>query len=166
MSATEFELDGRRFELKPLSPEDSCLGLEILGRALGPAVVLAFGASPGPVSDNESAGSAGSSFNPSQLVQALLTQASQLAALLKLFVPRTKFDRAGNGNLVELQLFSDEVFGGRIDLTVAFLIHAVRAEYARALGGNSVLAQLVTPLPPRSADPAPTPRLGQNNLVH
>jgi hypothetical protein len=98
------------------------------------------------------------------LVQALLTQASQLAALLKLFVPRSKFDRAGNGNLVELKLFTDEVFGGRIDLTVAFLIHAVRAEYTGALGGNSVLAQLVTPLPPRSAGPAL--RLEQNRLVH
>jgi hypothetical protein len=48
--------------------------------------------------------------------------------------------------MVELKLFVSEVFGGRIDLTLAFLVHAVRAEYACFLGGSSALGPLVAQL--------------------
>jgi len=152
--STQFDLEGRRFEVQTLSPEDSCLGLEILGKALGPALMSSLsGVEPGM-----SVEEIGARLNFSAIVPALVGQASQMSALLKLFLPRSKFDRAGNGNLVELKLFTDEVFGGRVDLLIAFLVHAVRAEYTCFLGGNSALAQLLAGLASTSkSPPAPTP---------
>jgi hypothetical protein len=139
MASTEFELEGRRFEVRRLSTDDACLGLEVLGRALGPAAAAVIG-----------------SGDPDYglILQSLLTQASQLSKLLALFAPRTKFDRGNNGALVDLKPFLDEVFGGRIDLIIAFLVHAVRAEYACFLAGKGALADLVAQL---GVSPSPSP---------
>jgi len=140
--ATAFDLEGRRFEVQALAPEDSCLGLEILGKALGPALASTLsGIEPGM-----SVEEIGAKLDLSAIVPALVGQASQLSALLRLFLPRAKFDRAGNGNLVDLKLFTDEVFGGRIDLLIAFLVHAVRAEYTCFLGGSNALGPLLAGL--------------------
>jgi hypothetical protein len=149
---TSFDLDGRRFEVQSLPPEDSCLGLEILGKALGPAAFVAFAnVTPDQSPDDIE-------FDYPKLLGALVGQASQLAALFKLFVPRTKYDRGRNGNLVDIKLFTDEVFGGRIDLLIAFLVQAVRAEYTCFLGGSNALAQLLAGLASTSkSPPAPTP---------
>jgi hypothetical protein len=141
MALTEFELEGRRFEVKSLELDDSCMGLEVLGKALGPAALLAFGASA--ISAD---GGADKELDYGPLLQALLTQASQIAVLLKLFAPRSRFDRGGNGFMVELKPFVGEVFGGRVDLMVAFLVHAVRAEYGCFLGGNNALGPLLAQL--------------------
>lgn len=137
--STEFELEGKRFEVKRLSPDDACLGLEVLGRALGPAAAAVLGAG---------------APDYGAILQALLVQASQAAVLLKLFAARAKFDRAGNGTLIDLKPFLDEVFGGRVDLVIAFLVHAVRAEYACFLAGKGALADLAAQLG-ASASPSP-----------
>lgn len=152
--ATEFELEGRRFEVKALAPEDSCLGLEILGKALGPALLSTLSGVTADMSVEE----IGARIDMTQLVASLVGQASQLSALLRLFLPRTKFDRQSNGNLVDLKLFTEEVFGGRIDVLIAFLVHAVRAEYTCFLGGGSALGPLLAAFAKPSKSPtAPTP---------
>lgn len=140
MSPTEFELEGTRFELKRLSPEDACMGLQVLGQALGPAAVAVLG---------------GEAPDYGAILQALLTQASKAYDLLKLFAPRAKFDRSNNGSMVDLKPFVGDVFGGRIDLMIAFLVHAVRAEYACFLSGDNALAPLLAQLG-GSASASPT----------
>lgn len=139
-SPTEFELEGKRFEVKRLSVDDACQGLEVLGKALGPAAAQVLG---------------GGSLDYGAILQALVTQAGQLSVMLNLFAPRAKFDRGGNGILVDLKPFLDEVFGGRVDLILAFLVHAVRAEYASFLSGSVVLAQLLEQL---GASGSPSPQ--------
>jgi hypothetical protein len=152
--ATDFELEGRRFEVKRLTPDDACLGLELLGTALGPALsTLLLAKASGEGAEGEDL-----KIDFAALLQSLLTQASKISALVKLFAPRSKFDRGGNGVLVELKPFIGEVFEGRIDLMIAFLVHAVRAEYSSFLAGNNALAALL-PKPAASASkspPAPT----------
>jgi hypothetical protein len=133
-SPTEFELEGKRFEVKRLSPDNACLGLEVLGRALGPAAAQVLGLGDGAPPDYGA------------ILQALVTQASQLSRLLELFAPRAKFDRSGTGSMIELKPFIDEVFGGRLDLLIAFLVHSVRAEYACFLAGSGALGPLLAQL--------------------
>ncbi len=154
MTATTFDLEGRRFEVQPLPPEDSCLGIEILGKALGPALMSSLSGVEAGMSVEE----IGAKLDFSAIVPALVGQASKLSALFKLFLPCSKFDRQRNGNLVELKLFTDEVFGGRVDLLIAFLVHAVRAEYTCFLGGSNALGPLLAAFANTSKSlPAPTP---------
>jgi hypothetical protein len=152
--ATEFEIEGRRFQVKALAPEDSCLGLEILGKLLGPAMLSALTG----VTAEMTAEEIGERLNVGSLVASLVGQASQLAALLKLFAPVTQFDRANNGNWVDVKLFTGELFGGRMDVLVAFLVQAVRAEYTCFLGGSNALGPLLAAFAKPSKSPtAPTP---------
>lgn len=130
-SPTEFELEGRRFEVKRLNPDDACMSLEVLGKALGPAALAVFG---------------GSDPDYAKVLTAFLANASQISTLLKIFAPVAKFDRAGNGVMVDLKPFVGEVFAGRIDLMIAFLAHAVRGEHSCFLGGPNVLEELFTQL--------------------
>jgi len=156
--ATEFELEGRRFEVQRLTPEDACLGFEVLGRALGPALSA--------VLLRKAEGEAGAEgeveVDFAALLQSLMTQASQIMVLTRLFAPVTKYDRGQNGILVDLKPFlkgRGELFEGRIDLMVAFLVHAVRAEYAVFLGGNNALSALL-PKAPRTASESLTEPTG------
>ena len=139
MSATtEFELEGMRFEVKRLSPDDACLGLEVLNRAIGPALIKLFlsrSTEPetppptAPASDVEGEAPPDSTVPTisnellASLAQSLLSQASQISVLVNLFAKRTKFDRLRNGRMVELKPFLD-IFEGRVDLMVAYLFHA------------------------------------------
>lgn len=160
MSATaEFKIEGRRFEVSRLGPDETCQGLEVLGRVLGPAALQVLSAPEEGEATDESAAGTKPKPNYAAILQALLVNASQIAVLLKLFAPRAKFDRANNGILVELQPFTDEVFGGRVDLMIAFLFHAARAEYGCFLGGGSALASLLAQAGGSSSasPPAPTP---------
>lgn len=147
-STAEFELEGRRFEVKRLSPDDACLGVEVLGKVLGPAAYEVLSTMGGPGEAGE-----GTEPNYAAILQALLANASQISVLLKLFAPRAKFDRSNNGTLVELKPFVEEVFGGRLDLMLAFLMHAARAEYACFLGGSGALASLAALAGTKSASP-------------
>lgn len=148
--ATEFELEGRRFEVQRLSPEDACMGIEVLGKALGPALsTLLLSKAEG---DEEAKVDWGA------LLHSLLSQASQVMVLVRLFAPVTKYDRNQNGSMVELKAFlkgRGELFEGRVDLMIAFLVHAVRGEYASFLAGNNALAALL-PKAPVSASGSPT----------
>jgi hypothetical protein len=132
MASTEFELEGKRYEVRRLSPDDACLGLEVLGRAIGPAAAQILGGR-----------AEGEAPDFGAILQALLSNASQLSVLLKLFAPRAKFDRGGNGIMVEMKPFTDELFAGRLDLLIAFLTHTVRGEYAFFFAGNSALVGLL-----------------------
>jgi len=150
LTTSEFSIEGRRFEVRRLSPEDACLGVETLGKTLGPAAAEFF---LGGEIDF-------ANLTPAQvtkLVIPLIANATGLAALLKLFAPVSKFDRAGNGVLVELKPFIDEVFGGRLDVLLVFLVNAVRAEYAVFLGGGGALVPFLEQVVGKSASPtAPT----------
>lgn len=128
---TEFEIEGRRFEVKRLGPDEACLSIELLGKALGPAALALF---------------SGDQVDTGKLFTALLSNASQISVLLKLFLPVSKFDRGGNGVMIDLKPFVGEVFAGRVDLMVAFLVHAVRGEHTCFLGGPNALAELLTGL--------------------
>jgi hypothetical protein len=143
VSATEFELEGRRFTVERLKVDDACLSLEVLGRALGPAAVAALG---------------GGSPDYGAILSALLANASHISTLLKIFAPRSKFDRGINGTMVDLKPFLDEVFAGRVDLMIAFLVHAVKAEHGCFLGGPNALGQLLEQLvgKPSASQPGPT----------
>lgn len=148
--ATEFELEGRRFEVQRLSPEDACMGIEVLGKALGPALsTLLLSKAEG---DEEA------KVDWAALLNSLLSQASQVMVLVRLFAPVTKFDRNQNGSMVDLKAFlkgRGELFEGRVDLMIAFLVHAVRGEYSAFLAGNNALAALL-PKAPVSASGSPT----------
>lgn len=139
--ATDFELEGQRFEVQRLKIDDACLGLEVLGRALGPAASAVLGL--GSAVDGEAA-----KPDYGAILQALLTQASQASALLKLFAKVSKFDRLGDGNMVALTPFLEDVFGGRLDLMVAFLVRSAKAEFASFLDGGA-LAALIPATPPK-----------------
>ncbi len=130
-SPTEFELEGKRFEVKRLGPDEACLSIELLGKAIGPAALALF---------------SGEAVDYGKLFTALLSNASQISALLKLFLPVSKFDRGGNGIMIDLKPFVGEVFAGRVDLMVAFLVHAVRGEHTCFLGGPNVLTALLAQL--------------------
>ena len=138
-STTDFEVEGLRFEVRPLSVDDACLSLELLGKALGPAAMEVLG---------------GEAPDFGKILTALLSNASQVSGLLKIYAAVSKFDRAGNGVMVDLKPFVGEVFGRRLDLAVAFLAQAVRAEHAYFLGGPNALAAL---LPQLSATASSSP---------
>lgn len=148
--ATEFELEGRRFEVQRLSPEDACMGIEVLGKALGPALSSLL--------LSKAEGDEEAEVDWGTLLQSLLSQASQVMVLVKLFAPCTKYDRGQNGILVDIRPFlkgRGELFEGRVDLMIAFLVHAVRGEYSAFLAGNNALAALF-PKAPESASGSPT----------
>ena len=143
MSATEFELEGIRFEVKRLSLEDTCASLEILGKVLGPVAL--------EVLSSKDMGAAPPAALYAQLLSTFLSHASQIAVLLKIFAPYSRMNRKMDGTyggamMVDLKPFMGDVFGGRIDLMVAFLVNAVRAEHACFLGGTNALEQLLVQL--------------------
>lgn len=133
-AATTFEIEGRTFELKHLDIDEACAGLEVLAKALGPA--LGAAALDGTV-------------NEAGLVTALLGQASQVSVLLRKFAPAAKISRKPDGAfetggaMVDLKPFLSDVFTGRVDLMIAFLAKAVEFEYGAFLGGAPALAALV-----------------------
>lgn len=137
-ASTSFEIEGRSFELKHLGIDEACEGLEVLAKAIGPA--LSQAALDGAV-------------NEAQLVTALLGQASQVAVLVRKFAPAAKVSRSLDGSaggplMVPLKDFLGEVFTGRVDLMIAFLAKAVEFEYSAFLGGAPALAGLIpTPKP-------------------
>lgn len=148
MAETEFEVEGTRFVVKRLDTDAACLSLEIVAKALGPAISTVFSMDPEVLASIGSEGEDGKALGPilSSVLGALLANASQISALFKLFLPGTKFDRAGNGILVELKPFVGDVFGGRVDKMIAFLAHAIRAEHACFLGGGNALSGLLRQL--------------------
>jgi hypothetical protein len=67
-----------------------------------------------------------------------------LPELLDLFSVRTKFQRAASGDMwIALGPALEDVFSGRPDLTVQFLVECVKGEYGGFLVGNGPLAQMV-----------------------
>src|SRR5690606_33462183 len=158
MTATAFDIEGRRFEVQRLDVESSCQGLELLGKILGPAALEVFAAREVKAKDQAALAGDGASsplagLNYGALLAAMVANARLIAPLLKLFVARAKFDRGKNGALVDLGPFVDEVFEGRLDVVVAFLFHAARAEYTTFLGGGGALAELLPQAASASGSP-------------
>lgn len=145
---TEFELEGRRFQVKRLDTDAACASLELVCKAVGPAISAVFEADPEVLATIGEEGADSKALGPvlSNVLVSVLSNASQISALLKVFLPVSKFDRGGDGKWVDLKPFVGEVFAGRVDLVIAFLAHAVRAEHSCFLGGHNALAELVTQL--------------------
>ncbi len=131
---TQFECDGVTFDVGRLNLNDSCKGLELLAKVLGPAISQL-------------------QENPTSALTALLSQASQIPAMLALFAPVSKvwrnadgaFGAADAGLLVDLKPFVEQAFAGRLELACMFLAECVRLEYAAFLSSVSTgqLAQLL-----------------------
>jgi len=137
---TQFECDGVAFDVGRLNLNDSCKGLEMLMKVAGPALREIVSA------ENRADQMLG--------VVSLLGQAGQIPVLLDLFLPVTKYWRdsegnpstEGNGMLVDLKPFKDQVFTSRLDLALAYIAECVENEYASflasALNGTGALAKL------------------------
>jgi hypothetical protein len=130
----QFECDGVAFDVGRLNLNDSCNGLELLAKVLGPAI--------GQLQEN-----------PAAALTALLGQASHIPKLLALFTPAAKVARNASGEygigegfaFVDLKPFQDQVFTSRLDLACAFLAECVRLEYSAFLASatSGPLAKLV-----------------------
>ena len=129
MLPTCFSVEGHQFEVRRLGIDESCGGLELVERAVGPALA-AFRA--GGLQDDIG------------LLLGFMPQASTIPKLLRLFAAVSKVRRPETPNLnADLLPFLDEVFGGRIDRMIAFVVHAVRGEYGYFLAGAPALAALL-----------------------
>ena len=126
MATHQFEIEGIRFELTNLSVDDSCAGLEMMAKAIGPAIEQ-IGAGSGEASVGRA------------MAQSVLGNARQAAALMRVFAPGTKVSRgkdgthAGGALMVGLGPEANAVFAGRVDLLMAFLFEAVQFEYGAFL---------------------------------
>jgi len=115
----QFECDGVAFDVGRLNLNDSCKGLELLAKLSGPVL--------SQMGNGDAA-----------MLAALLSQASQIPPLLALFAPAAKVWRtpegepcaAGNGSLVDLKAFTEQVFAGRLELACMFLAACVKNEFA------------------------------------
>lgn len=144
----QFEIDGQRFEVKRLEPTDACASIEIVGKALGPALLAVFDI---PVEVRASLMAEGAQSPVlmqflAPILSALVSNASQVAQLFKLWLPGAKFDRDRNGTFVELKPFVDDVFGGRVDKVLAFVVQCMKSEHTCFLGGANVLMSLFNQL--------------------
>lgn len=132
-TTTSFDLeDGAlRFRVERLKVKASLGGLKLVGKVLLPALAEAHSAPPGQV------GAA---------VEKAVEGLDCLPELLDLFAPRTKWQKDGVA-LDTWQPLNDtymgDVFGGRPDLTVQFLVKCVQGEYGSFFLGKGPLAGLV-----------------------
>jgi len=131
----EFELEGgpagggTRFRIERLKVKASLAGLKLVGRVLLPALAEAHAAPAGQV------GAA---------VEKAVEGLDCLPELLDLFSARTKFQRPASGEMwIALGPALEDVFAGRPDLTVQFIVKCVQGEYGGFLEGNGPLAQMV-----------------------
>ncbi len=118
-----FEIDGTTFYLRHLKPKQSLRGLNLVTTILLPA--LAEGATAAE----------GSLGNAAERVVGGL---SCLPELLDLFVPAGEFTDANRANPTDLQPFIDDVFQGRPDVMLAYLVHGIKHEYERFLDGSAL----------------------------
>lgn len=131
---TQFECDGVAFDVGRLNLNESCRGLELLTRMLGPAL--------GQIQEN-----------PQAAPLALLSQAGQIPPLLAMFAPVSKVSRNGageygahgDGTFVDLKPFVEQVFVGRLDLACMFLAECVKLEFGPFLSSakDGALASLL-----------------------
>lgn len=141
MTATEFDLDGTRFEVNSLGLDEACMGAELFGRVAGPGIAAWL--------DGRNTGNVGG------VVQAALSNASQLPKLVRMFAKQAKFDRLKDGRMVPLEPFVNDVFAGKLEFVVAFLLPCVRAEFGSFLVGDgleSLLKQVGFASPPAPTD--------------
>lgn len=120
-----FEVDGCTFEVKRLSVDDTCAGIEILS-GLGDAA-------------------------GAELIVAALRQAKRIPEMLRLFAKHTKASRFKDGrfetggDMIPLEKFVEDCFAGRHVRMVGFLVQAVKGEYQDFFSGAGELEKLLAP---------------------
>lgn len=118
-----FEVGGCTFEVRRLSVDDTCAGIEILS-SLG-------------------------DVDGAEVIVAALKQARRIPEMLRLFASVTKVSRfkdgrfESGGDMVPLKAFVEDCFAGEHVRMFGFLVQAVKAEYSGFFAGVGELAALV-----------------------
>lgn len=125
------------FRVRRLKVKDSLRGLRLVGKVLLPAIAEASSAPDGQI---------GGAI--ARVVEGL----DCLPELLDLFAANSQVYWPHTSNYAELNPLVDQVFSGRSDWVVLFLVECVKSEYGGFLVANGPLASLV-----RGGIPVPTP---------
>lgn len=126
-STTPFEIGEYQLTVRRLKVKDSLRGLRLVGKVLLPALAEAHSAPAGQVGN---------------AVAKAIEGLDCLPDLLDLFSPVTKYTGPNRPNPTDLGPLVDEVFGGRPDLVVEYLVKSVQQEYGAFLVGGGPLAKL------------------------
>lgn len=143
----EFELDagdGRtlKFQVSRLKVKASLAGLRLVGKVLLPALGEAAGAP---------AGQLGAAI--SRAVEGL----DCLPELTDLFAVVTKVPSPTNPDAwVGLSPFIEDVFGGRPDLVLDYLVNCCQAEYGNFWRGDGQVAQMLRAATTKAGSTSPT----------
>jgi hypothetical protein len=135
----EIPIGDHKFQVSRLKVKDSLRGLRLVGKVLLPALAEAHAAPDGHLGG---------------AVARVVEGLDCLPELLDLFVPVTKYFSA-LGSFAPLAPCVDDVFGGRPDQVVQFLVEVVQLEYGAFLAAGGPLAGLLAMATPTS--PTPTP---------
>ena len=126
----EFTLSGTRFRGKHLSPERSLEAFALLSPVL--SEVLDSVDPKGATSEDEGERSEAIA----KALGAALRQFTKLPQLAPFFYERYEVSPPSHSGFAPLPVLKDEVFGGRAALHVAFVIAAIRHEFADFLSSN------------------------------
>ncbi len=114
-STNEFEIDGTKFQIRPLKLKQQQKGLALVTHAILPAIV----------------GGSDGKMDPVTIAQAV----ERLPELFDIFAAVAKVDWQGRG-YVDLAAFAENVFERRPDLYIAFIAECVATEYSAFLSGS------------------------------
>lgn len=135
----EFTVGTNNFRVDRLKVKDSLRGLKLVGKVLIPAMAEAHAAPAGQVGN---------------AVTRAVEGLDCLPDLLDLFVAKTKYMSDERPNWTELSALVENVFGGRPDHVVQYIVECVQGEYGHFLDENGPLAGLVSKAMAKGAAPA------------
>jgi hypothetical protein len=124
---TPIEISEYTLTVSRLKVKDSLKGLRLVGKVLLPALAEAHSAPSGQVGN---------------AIQRAVEGLDCLPDLLDLFVAVTQWTSPARSAPTPLKEFVEQIFGGRPDLVVEFLVACVKQEYSGFLAGNGQLAKL------------------------
>lgn len=129
---TEFELGGYAFKTKPLKPKQSLKGIRIIGEAIGPLLAAAA---------NEKPEAKASKTDQIETAGKLLAGLDGLESLRVLFAGVTTVQTEEGTGFVPLSSVEEAIFSRKPTLLLAWLVAALKAEYADFLSpeGQSLL---------------------------
>jgi hypothetical protein len=128
----EFQVGETNFRVNRLKVKVSLAGLKLVGKVLMPALAEAH---------NAPAGQVGTAV--ARAVEGL----DCLPELLDIFTAKAEYQNPVTGNWMQLAPFVEDVFGGRPDHVVQFLVECVQGEYGSFLDGSGPLAGLLKRMP-------------------